>query len=64
MKIYNGSKEEVLFQLAQEHKQARQDMLNRKMAARLRKECLAENEEDKPRVQFCAGKVNGEYFGC
>lgn len=63
MRIYHGSKEDVLLAMAMEHKQARQDMLNRKLAARQRKEEI-ENRQEETMVRFCAGKVRGEYFPC
>ena len=62
MKIYTGTKEEVLAQMATEHKKSRQDMLNRKLVARLRKEAI-ENRQEETMVKFCAGKVGKYYFG-
>jgi hypothetical protein len=59
---YYGSKSEVLTAMAAEHKQARADMLNRKLAARLHKDLL--DQQDEPRVHFCAGKQGKHIWGC
>ena len=70
VKIYTGTKEEVLSQMTSEYKRAAQDKRNRKLAAwHRRKEIeMAEKAErdrrEHTRVKFCSGKVNGRIFGC
>lgn len=62
---FHGTQSEVISQMAMYHKAVRQDMLNRKLAARLRKEALDEQADNKPRVRFDAGWTKqGGYFGC
>ena len=56
MKIYHGTQEDVLLQMAIEHKKSRQDMLNRKLAARQRKEEI-ENRQAETMVTFCAYRI-------
>lgn len=63
MKIYNGTQEQVLQQLAVEHKAARQDQMNRKLAARQRKEEIEAGQEE-TNIRFCASFVKGKYQGC
>ena len=43
---YHGTQEQVLAQMADEHKKSRQDMLNRKICARQRKEEIEARQEE------------------
>ena len=60
---FHGTQSEVMSQMAMYHKQARQDMLNRKLAARLRKEEIGARQAE-TMVKFDASFVKGKYVGC